>query len=71
MFIPRPVHQSSSPVSQRAVLLDSDMLILKNIDDLMELDIPPDSIAAAHACACNPRKFPQYPKDWLVAVVRH
>jgi len=37
------------------------------MDELMELDLPADWIAAAHACACNPRKLPHYPKDWWVA----
>lgn len=58
---------------QRVVQLDSDMLILKNIDDLM--DIPLDAadlggkgdrvMAGSHACVCNPRKKPHYPKDWI------
>ncbi|KAL9108512.1 MAG: hypothetical protein Q9227_006727 [Pyrenula ochraceoflavens] len=58
---------------QRVVQLDSDMLILKSIDELM--DIPLDSpdlggignrvFAASHACLCNPLKKPHYPKDWI------
>lgn len=53
-----------SSYSQRVVLLDSDMVVRRNMDELMELDLPPGWIAAAHACACNPRKLPHYPKDW-------
>ncbi|KAJ7492501.1 nucleotide-diphospho-sugar transferase [Mycena latifolia] len=49
----------------RAVLLDADMLVKENIDDLMEMELPPGGIAAAHACACNPRKIPHYPADWI------
>ncbi|PAV22458.1 nucleotide-diphospho-sugar transferase [Pyrrhoderma noxium] len=49
---------------ERVVLLDSDMLIRKNMDELIEMDLPGDWIAADHVCACNPRKFPHYPKDW-------
>ncbi|KAJ6604775.1 nucleotide-diphospho-sugar transferase [Mycena vulgaris] len=49
----------------RIVLLDSDMLVKENIDDLMEVTLPPGGIAAAHVCACNPRKFPHYPADWI------
>jgi len=50
---------------ERVVLLDSDMLVRENIDDLMEISLPPDGIAASHVCACNPRKFPHYPVDWI------
>ncbi|KAJ8508790.1 hypothetical protein ONZ45_g8974 [Pleurotus djamor] len=49
----------------RVVLLDSDMIIKRNMDELMTLDIPSGWIAAGHACACNPRKFAHYPKDWI------
>ncbi|KAH9982434.1 glycosyltransferase family 8 protein [Lactifluus volemus] len=49
----------------RVVLLDSDMIVMRNMDELMELDLPPDWIAAAHVCACNPRKLAHYPKDWI------
>ncbi|CAK5264962.1 unnamed protein product [Mycena citricolor] len=41
------------------------MLVKRNMDDLMELELPVGGIAACHACACNPRKFPHYPKDWV------
>ncbi|ROV87267.1 hypothetical protein VMCG_10842 [Cytospora schulzeri] len=61
----------------RVVQLDSDMLVLQNMDELMtmQLDDPavaaeggPDSkrvFAAGHACVCNPLKKPHYPKDWV------
>jgi len=49
----------------RVVLLDSDMIVKENMDDLMEVQLPPGGIAAAHVCACNPRKFPHYPADWI------
>jgi hypothetical protein len=56
----------------RVVQLDSDMLVLKNMDELMELELDPASaagkgdrvFAASHACVCNPLKKPHYPKDW-------
>lgn len=51
----------------RIVLMDSDMIVMRNMDELMELDLPQDSIAAAHACACNPRKLAHYPADWVPA----
>ncbi|EDR15646.1 glycosyltransferase family 8 protein [Laccaria bicolor S238N-H82] len=50
---------------ERIVLLDSDMIIRRNMDDLMELDLPKDEIAAVHVCACNPRKLAHYPSDWI------
>lgn len=58
--------RSSHPnlYTQRVVLRDIDMLLLHNVDDLLELDLPSDFIAASHACACNPRRFPHYPPDW-------
>jgi alpha-N-acetylglucosamine transferase len=58
----------------RVVQLDSDMLVLRNMDELMELELDPTSaagkgncvFAASHACVCNPLKKPHYPKDWSV-----
>jgi hypothetical protein len=58
---------------ERVVQLDSDMLCLQNMDELMV--IPLDSareagkgrrvFAASHACVCNPLKKPHYPRDWV------
>lgn len=56
----------------RVVQLDSDMLVLKNMDELMEMELDPPSaggkgdrvFAASHACVCNPLKKGHYPKDW-------
>ena len=56
----------------RVVQLDSDMLVTKNMDDLMEMELDPPSMegkgdkvfAAGHACLCNPLKKPHYPKNW-------
>ncbi|SMQ46681.1 unnamed protein product [Zymoseptoria tritici ST99CH_3D1] len=60
---------------ERVVQLDSDMLVLKNMDELM--DIPLDGaeekglgsrvFAASHACVCNPLGKGHYPKDWIPA----
>ncbi|KAF8642318.1 hypothetical protein AX16_009588 [Volvariella volvacea WC 439] len=50
---------------ERIVLLDCDMIILKNMDELLEMDLPKDEVAAAHVCACNPRKLAHYPADWI------
>jgi len=57
----------------RVVQLDSDMLVLQNMDELMDLELDPPSLAgkgkkvfaAGHACVCNPLKKPHYPKDWI------
>lgn len=57
----------------RVVQLDSDMLVLQNMDELMELELDPPNaagkgervFAASHACVCNPLKKPHYPKDWI------
>ena len=54
--------------SQRVVLLDADMIVKRNMDELMDLPLKNDWIAAAHVCACNPRKLPHYPVDWCVLV---
>ncbi|KAF2485844.1 nucleotide-diphospho-sugar transferase [Neohortaea acidophila] len=58
---------------ERVVQLDSDMLVLQNMDELM--DIPLDAasaagkgervFAASHACLCNPLSKPHYPRDWI------
>ena len=57
---------------ERVVQLDSDMVVLKNMDELMEIELdPPGSdgkgpkvFAASHACVCNPMNREHYPKDW-------
>ncbi|KAJ9212506.1 CAZyme family GT8 [Paecilomyces variotii] len=57
----------------RVVLLDSDMLVRRNLDELMILDLDPPSLggdgqrvfAASHACCCNPLKKEHYPPDWI------
>jgi lipopolysaccharide biosynthesis glycosyltransferase len=54
---------------QRVVLLDSDMIVRRNMDELMEMDLPRDQIAASHVCACNIYKLPYYPADWRVSVM--
>jgi len=56
----------------RVVQLDSDMLVLKNMDELMDLELDAPELegngnrvfAASHACVCNPLKKPHYPANW-------
>lgn len=57
---------------ERVVLLDSDMLVLQNMDELMDIELDAKELegkgesvfAASHACTCNPMKKPHYPKSW-------
>ncbi|PLN77178.1 glycosyl transferase family protein [Aspergillus taichungensis] len=60
---------------ERVVQLDSDMMILQNMDELMEIQLDPPEMAgtgnrvfaASHACVCNPLHKTHYPKDWIPA----
>lgn len=49
---------------ERVVFLDADMLVTQNMDELFDLALEEDQIAACHACRCNPNKIPSYPKSW-------
>lgn len=64
----------------RVVQLDSDMVLLQNMDELMELELddPAEAargdvttskrvFAASYACTCNPLRKPHYPADWVPA----
>lgn len=52
------------------MLIDGDMLVLRNMDELLSLPdkgstpLPPDWIAANHACICNLYRQPWAPEDW-------
>lgn len=58
---------------ERVVQLDSDMLVLRNMDELMDLELDAPELggkgkrvfAASHACVCNPLKKAHYPKEWV------
>lgn len=63
---------------ERIVQLDSDMLVLRNMDELMDIPLDAPSLsetgneetskrvfAASHVCSCNPLKKPQYPATWV------
>lgn len=60
----------------RVVQLDSDMLVMKNMDELMDLELDPPELkgegnrvfAASHACVCNPLKRSHYPSDWYASL---
>lgn len=49
---------------ERVVFLDADMLVRENIDELMEIALPENGIAACHACRCNPHRIASYPDNW-------
>lgn len=57
---------------ERVVQLDSDMMVLRNMDELMDVELDPAEqngngqrvFAASHACACNPLKKAHYPVNW-------
>ncbi|KAJ5288968.1 hypothetical protein N7478_001998 [Penicillium angulare] len=60
---------------ERVVLLDADIVVRRNMDELMEIELDSKEklekgtatrvFAAAHACACNPMQKPHYPDDWI------
>lgn len=50
---------------ERIVLLDSDQIILHNIDEMMTMDLPEGFVASTHACTCNPKKLAHYSKTWV------
>jgi len=53
---------------ERIILIDSDMIFLRQMDELFDLELPgPDWIAAVPACVCNPLNISHYPPDWIPA----
>ncbi|KAK4163934.1 glycosyl transferase [Cladorrhinum sp. PSN259] len=55
----------------RLILLDADMLVVKNMDELMDLDLGTRFVfAASHACLCNPLKKLHYPLDLVPETAR-
>lgn len=49
---------------ERLVFLDADMLVTQNMDELFALPLEPGTLAACHACRCNPNRIASYPSDW-------
>lgn len=51
----------------RVVQLDSDMVVVQNMDELMQIPLDKQNavFAASHACVCNPFNKPSYPADWI------
>ncbi|KAH7345028.1 nucleotide-diphospho-sugar transferase [Rhizoctonia solani] len=56
---------------ERVVLIDSDMLVRKNMDELFDLPLEKGWIAASHACTCNPMRIPHYPPYWIPTTCGH
>lgn len=52
---------------ERLVFLDADMLVVREMDHLFDLELPEGGIAACHACRCNPNRIASYPADWKPA----
>ncbi|KAH9944519.1 nucleotide-diphospho-sugar transferase [Epithele typhae] len=50
---------------ERVVLIDADMILRRPMDELFDFPLEDGWIAAAHVCACNPRKLQHYPTDWV------
>lgn len=52
---------------ERLVVLDADMLVTQDMDELFDLALDDDEIAACHACRCNPNRIASYPASWTPA----
>lgn len=50
---------------ERLVLIDSDMLARKNMDELLDMPLDEGWIAGSHVCTCNPLRIPHYPSSWI------
>lgn len=52
---------------ERVGQLDSDMVVVQNMDELMDIPLNRETrvFAASHACVCNPFDKSSYPKDWI------
>jgi alpha-N-acetylglucosamine transferase len=49
---------------QRVALIDGDMMLRKNMDELFDIPLAIDEIAATHACVCNLDKSSWAPESW-------
>jgi alpha-N-acetylglucosamine transferase len=50
-------------IADKCVFLDSDMIVLQNLDELFQLEDNPD-FAAVQTCICNSAKTTDYPEYW-------
>lgn len=49
---------------EKLIFLDADMLVRRNMDELFDMGLPRDWIAANHACVCNLDNDSWAPEDW-------
>jgi lipopolysaccharide biosynthesis glycosyltransferase len=47
---------------KRVILIDADSLVLRNIDELFEINLDNKKIAACSDCLCNPFKYKTFPE---------
>ena len=52
------------------MFLDSDTIVLQNLDEIFQLDGNPE-FAAVQTCICNPAKNPSYPSYWIPSNCPH
>lgn len=52
---------------ERVIMIDSDMLMCRNMDELFDMALPDGGIAAGFACTCNPKRVASYPASWTPA----
>ncbi|KAG9113668.1 hypothetical protein FRC07_007764 [Ceratobasidium sp. 392] len=52
-------------------LLEYEVGVKKNMDELLDLPLEADWIAASHPCACNPLRVSHYPPDWIPSNCGH
>ncbi|AUX73024.1 glycosyltransferase family 8 protein [Erwinia pyrifoliae] len=50
---------------EQVAFLDADMLVMQNMDELFSHPLADGTIAACHACRCNPGKLASYPASWI------
>ncbi|KAK4685318.1 hypothetical protein P7C73_g4837, partial [Tremellales sp. Uapishka_1] len=51
---------------ERIIMIDADMIFLRPMDELFEMELPgPGWIAATPACVCNALEIASYPDDWI------
>jgi hypothetical protein len=55
---------------ERVILIDADMIFLRGMDELFDLELKDGWIGAAPACVCNPFKIADYPTDWYVHTIQ-
>ena len=55
---------------ERVILIDADMIFLRGMDELFDLELKDGWIGAAPACVCTPFKIADYPTDWYVDTIQ-